>query len=238
MVKFVLCDDNLNLLTKLKEMIELIFLRNDFDAKIVFSTTSPKKLLDFLDNNDANVLFLDIDLKSQLNGIDIAKKIRKTNKSLYLIFLTAHFEYIISAFECKTFDFIQKPFHFSKLENTIKRLFNDITEDSNNFIKLHNQNKLINQNLVNYIKKDGAKVIYFLNNSTIESYDSFVNILNSLPSSFVRCHKSYIVNINNISHIDFSSDTIFFKSSPNYKCYIGQKYKQNLREVFTKNESI
>ena len=238
MIKFVLCDDNLNLLTKLKEMLELIFLRNDFDASVIFSTTSPKKLLDFLDTNDTNVLFLDIDLKSQLNGIDIAKKIRKKNKLLYIIFLTGHFEYILSAFECKTFDFIQKPFHFSKLETTIIRLFDDLQENSNNFIKLHNQNKLINQNLINYIKKDRTKIIFCLNNSTIESYDSFVNLSTSLPTNFVRCHKSYIVNINNISNIDFSSNTIFFKSSSNLKCYIGQKYKKNLMEVITKNGTI
>lgn len=231
MIKFALCDDNTQLLSKLEEMIETIFLRNDFDAEIVFSTSNASKLIDFLDTNEVNVLFLDIDLNSHSNGIDVAKEIRKHNKSIYIIFLTGHFEYIVSAFECKTFDFIQKPFSLSKLENTIQRLFEDMNANTQKFIKLNNKCKLVNQDLINYIQKDKMKAIYSLNSSSIESYGSFNKITESLPDNFVRCHKSYIVNLNNISNIDFSTNTIFFKDSPDSKCFIGPKYKNNFVEV-------
>lgn len=231
MIKFVLCDDNVQLLSKLKEMLEVIFLRNDFDASIVFATSSPNKLIDFINNNDVNVLFLDINLNSQSNGIDIAKEIRKNNKSIYIIFLTGHFEYIVSAFECKTFDFIQKPFYLSKLESTVKRLFDDISVDTQRFIKLNNRQKLVNPDLINYIQKDGMKAIYSLSSTNIESYGSFNKISESLPDNFVRCHKSFIVNMNNISNIDLSNNTIFFKDSPDSTCFIGPKYKNKFVEV-------
>ena len=138
MIKFALCDDNVQLLSKLKNMLEDIFLRHDLDASVVFTANTPKKLVDFISKNEADVLFLDVDLNSQSNGIDIAKEIRKNNKSIYIIFLTGHFEYIVSAFECKTFDFIQKPFSFSKLEHTILRLFEDISANTSKFISLNN----------------------------------------------------------------------------------------------------
>ena len=51
-----------------------------------------------------------------------------------------------------------------------------------------------------------------------------------LPYNFVRCHKSYIVNIEKISNIDLSENTIYFSNSD--KCYIGPKYKNNFMEVF------
>ena len=51
-----------------------------------------------------------------------------------------------------------------------------------------------------------------------------------LPKQFVRCHKSYIVNLDKIDNIDFSSNTIFFSNTD--KCYIGPKYKNNFKEVF------
>lgn len=238
MIKFALCDDNTQLLSKLKEMIEAIFLRNDFEAEIVFSTNNAHKLIDFLNTNEANVLFLDIDLNSHSNGIDIAKEIRKRNKSIYIIFLTGHFEYIVSAFECKTFDFIQKPFSLSKLENTIQRLFEDINADNQTFIKLNNKCKLVNQDLINYIQKDKMKAIYCLNSSKIESYGSFNKIRESLPDNFVRCHKSFIVNINNISSVDLSTNTIFFKDSSDSECFIGPKYKNNFMEVLNNYGNI
>ena len=36
MIRFALCDDNAQLLSKLKEILELIFLKHDFDASVVF----------------------------------------------------------------------------------------------------------------------------------------------------------------------------------------------------------
>lgn len=238
MIKFALCDDNTQLLLKLKEMLESIFLRNDLDANIVFVTENSNKLINFLNENEVDVLFMDIDLNSQANGIDIAKEIRKKNKSIYIIFLTGHFEYIVSSFECKTFDFIQKPFSFSRLENTVKRLFDDINDNSQSFIKLSNQHKLINQSLVNYIQKDGMKTIYSLSSNNISSYGSFTKIGETLPNNFVRCHKSFIVNINNISNVDLTNNTIFFKYTPNSRCYIGPKYKYNFMEVLNNYGNI
>ena len=139
MIRFALCDDNVQLLSKLKEILELIFLKHDFDASVVFYSDDTNNLLDFLSNNQTDVLFLDIDFHSKQNGIDIAKIIRKNNKDMYIIFLTAHFEFIVSAFECKTFDFLQKPFSQSKLENTIVRLFDDFNSSNASFIKLNNR---------------------------------------------------------------------------------------------------
>lgn len=231
MIKFALCDDNTQLLDKLKEFLEIIFFRNNLDAAIVFTTDAASKLIDFVSQNEVNVLFLDINLNSQANGIDVAKQIRQNNKSIYIIFLTGHFEYIVSAFECKTFDFIQKPFSLSKLESTILRLFDDIFANNQKFIKLNNKKKLVNQNLINYIQKDGMKTIYSLSSSTIESYGSFNKLSESLPYNFVRCHKSFIVNVNNISNVDLSNNTIFFKYPPTSKCFIGPKYKSNFMEV-------
>lgn len=234
MIKFALCDDNVQLLSRLKKMLESIFINDDLDAGVVFTSSNPEELIDFIGRNEVNVLFLDIDLNSQSNGIDIAKEIRKNNKSIYIIFITAHFEYIVSAFECKTFDFIQKPFSFSKLENTVLRLFEDMNANSSKFIPLGNNRKLINQNLINYIQKDGMKATYYLGPSVIESYGSFNKISKSLPDNFVRCHKSFIVNVNNISNIDLTNNTIFFKHSASSICYIGPKYKNNFLEVLNK----
>ena len=93
MIKFALCDDNTKMLSKLKDILENIFLINDYDASVVFTCDNPNSLLEFVKNNEVNVLFLDIDLDSNSNGIDLAKEIRKTNKSIYIVFVTRHFEY-------------------------------------------------------------------------------------------------------------------------------------------------
>ena len=231
MIKFALCDDNTQLLSKLREMLESIFLKEDLDATVTFASDNPEQLLKFLDNNEVNVLFLDIDLNTKLTGVDIAKEIRERNKSVYIIFLTAHFEFIISALECTTFDFIQKPFNREKLEKTIHRLFDDMNANSAKFIRLNRSHELVNQNLVNYIQKDGMRTIYNMGSGNVSSYGSFTNISDTLPDNFVRCHKSFIVNVNNIRNVDLKNNTIFFKDSNDSMCFIGPKYKNHFMEV-------
>lgn len=231
MIKFALCDDNVQLLSKLQEILESIFFQSNLDATVTFASDNIDDLLKFVNDNEVNVLFLDIDLNSRFNGIEIAKEIRKNNKSIYIVFLTGHFEFIVSAFECTTFDFIQKPFTRAKLEKTINRLFDDINANTAKFLKLNRNRDVVNQNLVNYIQKDGMKTIYNLNSGSISSYGSFSNMSEELPNNFVRCHKSFIVNVDNISNVDFKNNTIFFKDSGSSKCFIGPKYKNNFMEV-------
>lgn len=73
------------------------------------------------------------------------------------------------------------------------------------------------------------KVIYHTNNHDYETYSTFNKISENLPLNFVRCHKSYIVNIDNIQNVESNSNTILF--SNNISCSIGPKYKNNLMEV-------
>ena len=95
MIKFVICDDNKQLVSKLRVLLESIFTKYNFDACVEYTTTNGTNLRKYINSNKIDVLFLDIDLNSKYNGIELAKDIRKNNKSLYLIFITGHFEYII-----------------------------------------------------------------------------------------------------------------------------------------------
>ena len=103
--------------------------------------------------------------------------------------------------------------------------------NKNLFIRLDNRNTIINQDHVRFIKKDGMKLIFHTDTRTYETYNSFNKISNELPSNFVRCHKSYIANINKISNINSNSNLIVFDPDSNLKCSIGAKYKNNLMEV-------
>ena len=236
MLNFALCDDNLNVLNKFSKMLNLIFVNNELDGKIVFTTSNPNEILDYIKNNSVDVILLDIDLKSNISGLDIANKIRNINKKIYIIFATAHLEYLMLAYKCKTFDYLPKPISIENLEKTILRLFNDINsnESKNDFIKINNRNTIIRSDSVYYIEKDRTKLIFKTEDSDYTIYSSFNKIEAELPSNFKRCHKSYIVNINNIK--DINNDVIHFVNNTKLECQIGHIYKKNFMEVLN-NES-
>ena len=160
MLHFVLCDDNRNTLEKLSENLNSIFSKHDIEAEVSFATTSPTKLIDYLNNNHSEVIILDIDFSQNLTGIDIAKQIRAINKTSYIIFLTAHFEYSMIAYKVKTFDFLVKPISNQKLEETILRLYEDSFGNKSIFVKLGNGNHIFND----ISKRNIAKLTEEVNN--------------------------------------------------------------------------
>ena len=224
MLNFVICDDNASILNRLEKMLESIFINNNLSGQVGFSTTDPDKLINYIERNSIDVVILDIDLKSKLSGMDIANLIRKRNKKSYIIFTTAHLEYSMVAYKYKTFDFLAKPITTERLKETIIRLFDDISYSENNFIKLNNKYGYVNSNDILFIQKQGKKAIFKTVQNDYELNSSFSTILNQLPSNFIRCHKSYIVNLNKISHIQ-SNNIIYFENNSNIQCQIGPKYE-------------
>ena len=231
MLNFIICDDEPHMVNKLSLLFEKAFLKNDFDAKIVLKTSNYEKLLSFMSSNVVNVVVLDIEFKnSKINGLQIAEEIRKINKDCYIIFITSHFEYVMKAYDYKTFAYLFKTsLTVDTLSETLNRLFDDIHGCSSKFIKIDNKGTFIDLNDVQFIEKNGMKLIYHTSHEIIETYNSFSKIEDNLPKNFVRCHKSFIANVNNIVHISLTDSSITFKNDE--VCYIGPKYKNILMEV-------
>lgn len=231
MLNFVICDDNIQIINQLSLLFEKSFIKNDFDAKIIFKTQDSKELLSFISSNLVNVVVLDIEFKnSKLNGLDIANEIRKINKDCYIIFITSHFEYIVEAYDYKTFAYLFKnSLSVETLSDTLKRLFDDASGSSSKFIKIDGKGTFLDLNDIQFIEKNGMKLIYHTTHGFVEAYSSFSKLKEKLPNTFVRCHKSFVANVHNISNISFSDCAITFKDDE--ICYIGPKYKNCLMEV-------
>lgn len=231
MLDFVICDDNVNALNRLEKLLESAFMTRNLEAQVVLSTPEPGDLINYLKHHSVNVVILDIDLKSKVTGLDLANLIRKQDKNVYIIFTTGHLEYGLIAYKYKTFDYLPKPVTTERLLDTLDRLVDDMFGDDTQFVRLDNNKTIIKQDGIQYIQKDGMKVIFHTDTRDYETYSSFKKILPQLPNQFIQCHKSYIVNTKKITDIDVSNNAIFLNNNANLKCYIGPKYKNQLMEV-------
>jgi len=240
MLNFVICDDNKAVLDRLCKMLESIFIQNKIDAEVSFSTTKPEDVISYLEQNTANVIFLDIDLHSKISGLDLANSIRKKNKQIYIIFTSVHLEYILVAYKYKTFDFLPKPISIERLSETIIRLMDDIesVKIKNSFINIDNKNTIVDKDSIRFIKKNGMKLVFYTDTRTYETYSSFNKISEKLPSNFVRCHKSYIANIDKITDVKINDNVINFDNNGDFKCFIGPKYKNKFMEVFKNDGNV
>ena len=229
MLHFVICDDNLNILDKLEKMLENIFTKNNFEANVSLKSDNSDDILDYIKSNPADVFLLDINLKSNKTGLELAEEIRKIKKNSYLIFTTGHLEYAMVAYKYKTFDYIAKPITYDRLEDTIVRLFEDVNGLNKRYLRIDNKNTLIDESEIQYVKRDGMKLVFHTPSRDYDTYSSFNKFQDRLPKTYIRCHKSCIANINQIKDIEPVSGTITFKDGST--CDIGPKYKSEFMEV-------
>lgn len=231
MLDFVICDDELPMLNRLCSLFETAFVKNDFNAHIALKTTNYKDVISFVEIHKVDVVILDIEFyNSKVNGLDVAKKIRESNKNCYIIFITSHFEYLMPAYKAKTFDYlIKNTIDINTVSSTLARLFDDINHITTKFLKIDNKGTFVDLNTVQFIEKNSVKLIYHTMHNDYETYNSFTKIQDQLPVNFIRCHKSYIANINNIAHVSAVNNSILFKNGT--KCYIGPKYKNYFMEM-------
>ena len=185
MLNFVLCDDNPSAIDKLSKMLNSIIISHNLKGQITFSTNNPNELLKYVQTHQTHVLLLDIDLKTSTSGLELAEKIRKVDKNIYIIFVTGHFEFGLVAYKYKTFDFLQKPLTKERFEETILRLYSDILGNKTKYIQLDNNKTVIKESSIRFIKKDGMKVIFHTDTRDYETYSSFNKISAMLPYNFV-----------------------------------------------------
>lgn len=220
MINIAICDDEAHVLKAIAKITEAAIITTELDAEINLVTTDQNEIYKNIKDHNIDVLFLDIDFNNDgLNGIDFALKLRKINKDFKLIFLTGHFEYAMLAFKCKTFDYILKPADVNKVVSILNRLKDDLSGTDLGLFKVNKDYVLRTKDIL-FIERNKSKATIYTKDSTYETCFSLKNMQQELPSSFVRVHRSYIVNSEQITKINKDEKAIYF--ADNLSCPLGQ----------------
>lgn len=151
-----------------------------------------------------DAIFLDIRIKNcDLNGMDVAHKIREQNDDTAIVFTTSIADYLKEGYRVDAVRYLLKPIQDYDFQECMNRLSVKFQTKGNEIFLLKFKGRLIR---IPY--KD---ILYFssLNNYTeihtktepIKYLKKLKYIEDTLPPQFVRCHRSVIINIENISAI-------------------------------------
>ena len=202
LIKTVIVDNDKNCINILKKELQSFPF-----IKIEGELNNPKDVIGFLQNNDIDLLFLDIEM-GQIHGIELARHIKLIYPNILVIFVTGHTEFALEGYEVYPVDFLIKPINTLRLERALNKV-KEIKSSrliKNNYkigINVDSGIKMVNISDILYIEKQGRKVsIICKNNEIIYSKESMKN-LEVLFSSFdfYRPHQSFLVPIKQIKSI-------------------------------------
>ena len=202
LIKTVIVDNDKNCINILKKELQSFPF-----IKIEGELNNPQDVIGFLQNNDIDLLFLDIEM-GQIHGIELARHIKSIYPNILVIFVTGHTEFALEGYEVYPVDFLIKPINTPRLERALNKV-KEIKSSrliKNNYkigINVDSGIKMVNISDILYIEKQGRKVsIICKNNEIIYSKESMKN-LEALFSSFnfYRPHQSFLVPIKQIKSI-------------------------------------
>jgi len=193
--------------------------------KVIEECSNGKSAIARINELKPDLIFLDVSMKD-MNGFEVLQNVHIIPKPI-VVFITAHENYAIDAFNYEAFDFILKPFRDERFYRTIDKLLElspkEIDQDFENkmreFFKLNIEQKKIQKPLripvkqgnrtillesenIKYICASGSYAeIYTEENKYLlrESLNTLSELLGK--KNFVRTHRSAIVNINFIKEI-------------------------------------
>lgn len=143
-----------------------------------------------------DLFFLDIQMPKQ-DGIALAKMIRENENKSIIIFITALAEYVYAAFEVEAFDYICKPIDNIRLKKTLDRAIKKLKENRNKclFVQTMNWCKSVRLDDIYYCEVINRKIYLHTKKGVVEYYCKLEDIEKRLDYRFIRCHRSYLVNL-------------------------------------------
>lgn len=234
-IKCLLADDE----PPARELLASYINRLD-DLELCGQCADSLETFKFLQKNEVNLLFLDIQMPG-MNGLELIKSLHNPPN---IVLITAYREYAVEGFELDVLDYLVKPVSFERFLKTVSRYHHysvnahshdaaptkDTFENAYMFFKVNKEMIKIFLKDILYIEsiKDYIKIV-----TPEKSYITYqrINYMEEkLPeSNFVRVHKSFIVAVPKIKA--FRSDTIRIGQ---VDIPVGRHYKKNFTEQLTK----
>ncbi len=166
----------------------------------------------FLENDTVDAIFCDINMPD-LNGMDFVKSL--TTPPL-IVFTTAYAEYAVEGFKVAAVDYLLKPFGLQDFQRAANRLQERLAPPSSlhsslspknaNVVFLKSDYRIIKVaiNDIRYIEAMSEYLKVHLRNEQkpITTLLSMKKIEERLPHNFMRIHRSYIVNLDDIREVN------------------------------------
>lgn len=195
-----------------------LFSKLENEKKYIFHVFEYGSSIEFLETYKSkyDIIFLDIKMPG-MNGMDLAKEIRKIDNLVPIIFVTSLAQYAIEGYQVHAVDYVLKPVNYPEFKLKMTRILPTIKEKNKNSLILENEQGVsrINFSSISYVETDGHQVIFHIvedngNNVIYRKYQSMKKTIEQLKDDmFLQINSCYLVNLYHIKSL--SKNSVFLK---------------------------
>lgn len=199
-VNFAICDDSVVDSNYVKELVTRWANDKKYQVNIDIFSSAEAFIFHYVENKEYGVLLLDIEMEN-MDGVTLARQIRKSNKSVQIVFITGYSDYIAEGYDVEALHYLMKPLKKEKLYDVLDRAVNKIMQNEKHLV-LNTFDEMIRIPLheIIYIDVDRNYVTVHSNKDyTVKK--TLAEIGKELDERFFKIGRSVIVNLKYISRV-------------------------------------
>lgn len=204
-MKIAICDD-VTACCGIIKMHVAAFFENRQISVTIDTYLSGKQLLE-AEVSSLDICFLDIEMP-EIKGLELAKEIMKQNRACKIVFVTSHEEYVQEGYKVRAYRYLYKPIAYADLEEVLADAWNDIKESAGIFVTNSKVREVLLLRDIIMIESMGDEAALYTNRGVLKDKRSMNAIGEELDDRFFRSHRTFIVNLWEITKIEYKQNRI------------------------------
>lgn len=203
MITIVIFDDDSQSISKLRSMVEREFPKGE--PVTLLEASSLRDLETVLSETDQIDIFIsDIVMPDgQPSGIEVVSKLFPPESGTQVIYVSGYLEQATEVYQTSHLYFLLKPIDPAKLRDALRKALAALANRQPSMlrVKTGRKDQLINTSTILFLESSLHRVIIHCRARDVETYAKLDELQEQLPTSFSRCHRSYLVNLAYVSSL-------------------------------------
>lgn len=204
----------------------------------VLTSTSATEGLRILQESEVDALFLDVQMPG-LTGLELAQVLSRFRNPPPIVFVTAHDEHAVDAFEVRAVDYVLKPVRPERLGEAIRRVVEGGDKapagDLQVPVELGGVTRFISRTDITHVEAQGD----YARMHTPDGSHLVRMPLSQLeeewrPAGFLRIHRSLLVALAHVAEVRMESGRCTVVVGAGVELGVSRRHTRELREVLVK----
>ena len=196
-----ICDDENTDTAYLSRMVNDWSQSVDHPVRVHLFENAETLLFSYEGSTDFDILLLDIQMRG-MDGVTLAKRIRETDSRVQIIFITGYPDYMAEGYDVSALHYLMKPVRPEKLREVLNKAVDRLTESPRSIVlPLREGNIRIPEDEIEYAEVFSHEMAVYTKNQKYGVRISTGDMEKLLGEGFLRCHRSYIVNLRHVRKI-------------------------------------
>ena len=206
--KIAICDDEQNQIEYITSIAASWSAHEGHSCEIRTFASAEAFLFEYEEDKSYDILLLDVEMKN-MNGIELAKRIRKDNNHAEIIFITSHFEFVGEGYEVDALHYLIKPISSDKLTQVLTKAVEKLSvEPPSVVITCEGETVKLYESDILYVESFLHYIVIHTKDKEFKIKENMSVFENKVSDDFYRIHRSYLVSLKHITRISRTSVNI------------------------------